>query len=133
MKNVGKRERAGRILDTVDIVSIGAAEYEYDDFEGMITSRVLVKVRVGPLAKSGSLEWFELDKLIPGLLRATEMRILQRLRIRERDIEIEEYGDYNPNWEEYGNIFWSREDAMTFKRGQATEAEIEVQFQDHVG
>jgi len=133
-KKSSRRPKApARILDTAEIMSIGTTGYDYDEFEGMITSHVLVKLEIGPLNKSGTLEWHELDRLVPGLLRAIELRVLQRLRIRERDVEIEEYGDYNPNWEEYGNIFWSREEAVSVKRGQKSEVEIEVQFSDHVG
>lgn len=133
-KLVKRLKEAIGTKDVAEIRGITDVEYEYDELEGVITGTVTVKVRVGPVPDlRGVSEWPDVEGKAIGILRSLEMQILPMIQDQEKEAVIDGFGEYNPDWEEKGEIEWSRQAPFRLSKDAPVDTDVEVRYSDNVG
>lgn len=133
-KLVKRLKEAIELQDVAEIKHITDIEYDYNEFEGRITGLAKISVRVGPITDlRGVSEWPDVEGKAQGILRSLEFQIFPMLQDQEKEADVDGFGEYNPDWEEKGEIEWSRQPPFRLSKDSPVVTEIEVKYSDQVG
>lgn len=129
----------------VKVLSVEEWTLEYDPSEEVIEGEAIVRVGISLREwlntsakglcspglggkRKGELSWEELEELERGTLRKVELEVLRSISKEMRVVDLEDYGDYRPDWEEYGLVEWSKQEDFEVKGGKCEDALVRVVY-----
>lgn len=136
MERLGKLvRRLKEAIETKDVAEVGSVdevELEWDEGEKVIIGHAMITVTVGPIEDlRGNVDWPDVEGKAKGILRSLELQIIPLLQDTEsKTLDLPGRGEYDPDWEEHGEIEWSRQKMFRLTRDESVETEIEVRYRD---